>query len=579
MRAHELVDRCRFAAPLVFLISVLGVLFVLPLRAAPELTPSAFRIEIDLGSPHEWPVRASGPVLVGADGAFNWPLRHEGFSTVVTTSMSHRKVGDEAPPHHVSPATGLPGDGMPSARDLGYQPGERVEIAFVRRIRPLAEGGLDQAFMFAHDGHDVPVTVEMKSLRPGIRFSQIGLSERGGTFELLGERKHFDVPAGQKRASPLHEFSTAPRLFLSSYPDYLEIGRAQNAALARADRALSERAARLAAPDAPIHHVVESLLADLRSREGTAADRAGQLRAMLDSRGIEAHLVFTNRRAILALPEVPVGMFDTVMVAVPALRMMLDPVRLSQLDIKVDPELAGRDALILRPDGGKLEKLPLLRASDNKVFIRAELQIMADGAIKGQSLTESSGLAASKLQKLLHRLRDEPQEASIAKILQQQSLDGEARLGPTDQRGDVIGQHLTFRLLPQAGGDTVMRVPTIPGPRLFKLPFVELVPALKDQNVPFVFCQAVTIEHHIVLHLPDKRMLVEQPKDITVAVPMGTYMVRYSVEPTRVIVRRRLEFEPRQAFCSREQVLEMAPLIRAASRDLARQLHLRLPTG
>jgi hypothetical protein len=279
------------------------------------------------------------------------------------------------------------------------------------------------------------------------------------------------------------------------------------------------------------------------------------------------------------LPEVPVGMFDTVMVAVPALRMMLDPVRLSQLDIKVDPELAGRDALILRPDGGKLEKLPLLRPSDNKVFVRAELQIKADGEIEGQSLTESSGLAASKLQRLLQRLREEPQEASIAKILQQQSLDGEARLGPTDQRGDVIGQHLAFRLLPQAGSDTVIRVPTIPGPRLFKLPFVELVPALKDQDVPFVFCQAVTIEHHIVLHLPDKRMLVEQPKDITVAVPMGTYMVRYSVEPTRVIVRRRLEFEPRQAFCSREQVLETAPLIRAASRDLARQLHLRLPTG
>lgn len=575
MRAHGIVDRCRFAAPLVFLISVLGVLFVLPLRAAPELATNTFRIEIDLGSQHEWTVRATGPVLVGADGTFHWPLRQEGFSTIVTTSMSHRRVGDEAPLRHLLPDSVVAGIAMPSAQDLGYRPGDRVEVAFVRRIRPLAGGGLDQAFVFANDGRGTPVTVAVTSLRPEIGFSQIGLAERGGTFELRGERKHFEVPVRKKEVSPLHELSTAPRLFLSSYPDYIELGHAKSAILPRENHPLGEQAA----ADAPMHHVVERLLADLRPHEGAAIDRAARLRSMLGSRGIEAHLVFTNRRAILALPEVPVGMFDTVLVAVPALRMMLDPVRLSELDIRLDPELAGRDALHLLPDGGKLEKLPLLRASDNKVFIRAELQIGADGAIDGQSLTESSGLAASKLQKLLHRLNESPRDASIAKILEQQALDGEARLGSTDQRGGVLGQHLAFRLLPQAGSDTVMRVPTIPGPRLFKLPFVDLVPALKDQDVPFVTCQAITIEHQIVLHLPDKRMLVEQPKDITVAVPTGFYQARYTVEPTRVIVRRRLEFEPLQAFCSREQVLEMAPLIRAASRDLARQLHLRLPSG
>lgn len=578
MRGHGIVDRCRFAAPLVFLISVLGVLFVLPLRAAPAFASNAFKIEIDLGS-HEWTVRATGPMTVSADGTFDWPLRHEGFSTIVTTSMSHRRMGDDAPSRHVFPETVAPGDAMPSARDLGYGPGDRVEITFVRRIRPLAGGGLDQAFMFTNDGQGTPVTIELKSLRPEIRISQIGLVERGGTFELRGQRRQFEVPERQKGVSPLHEFSTAPRLFLSSYPDYLELGRAKSATLVREHHDLSEGVAQPAAPGAPVRHVVEELLADLRSHGGTGIDRADRLRALLGTRGIEAHLVFTNRRAILALPEVPVGLFDTVLVAVPEIRMMLDPVRLSELDIRLDPELAGRDALHLRSDGGKLDKLPLLRASDNKVFVRAELQIGADGAIDGQSLTEASGLAASNLQKLLHRLLESPLDASIENLLQRQSLDGEARLGPTEQRGDAIGQHLSFRLLPQTGGDTVIRVPTIPGPRLFRLPFADLVPALKDQDVPFVSCLATTIEHQIVLHLPDKRMLVEQPRDMTVAVPTGSYHVRYTVEPTRVIVRRRLEFEPRQAFCSREQVLEMAPLIRAASRDLARQLHLRLPTG
>lgn len=300
---------------------------------------------------------------------------------------------------------------------------------------------------------------------------------------------------------------------------------------------------------------------------------------MLRSQGIASELVFTNRRAILALPDVPVGLFDTVLVSVPALRAMFDMGAVSEPEIGQDPELAGRDALRLGPNGGQLEKLPATRAAENRVFVRADLRIGPDGAIEGQSLTETSGLATVNFRKLLHRLKAGPGDSGIARLLQQQSLEGEARLGPADQRGDAIGQHLSFRLSPLAGGDTVLRVPTIPGPRLFRPPFLDLLPAFDGRDAEIVPCRAAMIEHQIILHLPDSRMLVEQPKDMTVIVPMGSYVVRYEVEATRLIVRRRLEFEPGQPFCTRQQVLEMAPLIRATSRDIARQLHLRLPSG
>ncbi|MFY8087311.1 MAG: phosphatase PAP2 family protein, partial [Rubrivivax sp.] len=69
---------------------VLGVLFGWPLRAAPAFEPEAFRIEIDLSSSHEWTLRAGGTLAVDKDGQFVWPFRHEGFSPVSTTSLSHR---------------------------------------------------------------------------------------------------------------------------------------------------------------------------------------------------------------------------------------------------------------------------------------------------------------------------------------------------------------------------------------------------------------------------------------------------------------------------------------------------------
>lgn len=579
MRAPGMVDSWRSVAPLVFLISVLGVLFVWPLRAAPALEPHSFRVEIDLGASQEWTIRAAGPVRVGADGAFIWPYRQEGFSPAITTSISHRKTGSNEPFRHFFPVLEASDDAMPSPADLGYGPGDSVEIAFVRRVRPLVEGGLDQAFVFPVVADASPIVIEVTSLRPEIQLRQVGLASRGDFAELRGERRLFEVPMRRAGISPLHEFSTAPRLFLSSYSDFRELGRAKNAALAQAGPALTDRATRVAPAEAPIHKVVEKLVAELRSDRITPLERAWRLRTMLESRGVPAQIVLTNRRAILALPDVPVGLFDTALVSVPAVRTIYDPSSAPETDIGLDPALGGREALRLGPDGGQLEKLPLTRASSNRIVVRADIQIGTDGTIEGQSLTEASGLASSSFEKLLHRLKAGPAGSGMDKLLQQQSLDGEVQLGPVERRGDVIGQHLSFRLSPLAGSDTVLRVPTIPGPRLFRPPFLDLIPALQGQDIEVVPCRAVMIEHQIILHLPDRRMLVEQPKDMTVIVPMGSYQVRYEIEPTRVIVRRRLEFEPGQAFCTREQVMEMAPLIRATSRDLARQLHLRLPAG
>lgn len=576
MRAPGIVNCWRSMAPMVFLISVLGVLFTWPLRAAPVQEAQPFRVEIDLSASHEWTIRAAGPVLVGADGAFVWPFRQEGFSPAVTISVSHRKLGAGAETRHVFPERGAAGIGLPSPTELGYQPGDRVEIALVRRVRPLAQGGFDQAFVFGGSAVDAPVMVEVRSLRPEIRMAQAGLVSRGGSVELSGERRLFEASERRDRASPLHEFSKAPRLFLSSHADFRELGRAMNAVRTSTDQALADTAK---PANASTQQIVEKLVAEHQAEKGTPLDRALRLQAMLRSRGIAAQIVFTNRRAILALPDVPVGLFDTVLVSVPAAKAMFDPAGSSVANVALDAELAGRDALRLGTDGGKLEKFPAARASDNRIFVRADVQIDADGSVEGQSLTETSGLAAINLQKLLHRLTTNATDSGLAKLLQQQSLEGEARLGPAEQHGDMIGQHLSFRLSPLAGGDTVLRIPTMPGPRLFRPPFLDLLPAFQGRDVEVVPCRAVSVEHQIILHLPDKRMLVEQPKDMTVIVPTGSYQVRYHVEPTRITVRRKLEFEPGQPFCTKEQVLEMAPLIRATSRDLARQLHLRLPTG
>lgn len=579
MRIMGIVDRGRFAFQTVFLITVLGVLFGWPLRAAPAPENASFRIEIDLGSAQEWTLRATGPVRVGKDGAFVWPFRQEGFSPISTASFSHRRLGSEEPAQHFLPIANAGGDGLPSPANFGYAPGDLVEIGLVRRIRPIAGGGIDQAFVFPSMAGSAPVILEVVALRPNTQMRHSGMLTRGGAFDLRGARQRFEPELRRTGASALHEFSTAPRLFLSTHADYHDLGEAMKSLLREPDREIVERAARVAPADATIERVVAASLADVQASNGSPLERALQLRSMLVSRNIAADLVFTNRRVLLALPEIPVGLFDATLVSVPVAGMMLDPIALPETGIGLDPELGGQDALRLTPNGGTLERLPLVRAAANRIFVRADLQIGRDGTIEGQSLTEARGMAAVQLQQLLNKLHAGPADAGISKLLHQQSLDGQVRLGPVDQRDDVVGQHLSFRLSPLAGEDTVLRIPTIPGPRLFRPPFVDLVSALRGEDVAVVPCRAVTIEHQIVLHLPDRRMLVDQPRDVSVTVAMGSYQVRYEVEPTRVIVRRRLEFEPGRAFCTREQVLEMAPLIRATSRDLARMLHLRLPTG
>lgn len=573
MRCLNLADRWRSAISTVFLISVLGVLFVWPLRAAPVRENLPFRIEIDLSSPQEWTIRATGPVRVGSNGQFAWPFRQEGFSTARTTSFSHRPVGSTTPIRHVAPGGPAP-EFLPVPAELGYRPGDVVEIGLVRQVTALAGGDIDQAFVLPRRAGDAPVTIELRAPRPTVRIRSSGLLSRGEDLDLRGNRQFFEQDMSRSGASALHEFSTEPRLFLSTHDSYAALGRMMQERLPE-PKVMANHVSQNTRPK----DLVKSLLEQMPMRAGPAIERAQTLRFELAAKGLESELVFTNRRPILALPDVPVGLFDTVLVAIPSARLLVDPGAPAEIALDVDPEFGGRDALRLNANGARLEKMPLVRAAENRIFVRADLQIGRDGTIEGQSLTETSGPASIRLRQLLARLNRNSAESGLPALLQGQSLDGDARLGPLDLNGDVYGQHLSFRLNSSRTDDTVLRVATIPGPRLFKPPFLDLVPALQGQDVVAVPCRAVTLEHQIILHLPDKRLLVEHPKDIAVILPSGSYQVRYEVEQTRIIVRRRLEFEPGRAFCTREQVLEMAPLIRATSRDLARQLHLRQPAG
>jgi len=304
-------------------------------------------------------------------------------------------------------------------------------------------------------------------------------------------------------------------------------------------------------------------------------ERAMLLQGEILRRGWTSHLVLSNRRSLPALTLRPAFLFDTVMVEVPQARLLLDPSRQLLLDSDVPhPDLGGKPALVLAASGPELRAFRTLRPADQHVVVRAELSLDHHGTINGHSRTEVRGAARPILANLTQRLGQ--QNDAMQELLRRQGLVGTARLGPSEQDDNSLSQHLEFRLENRMRGSVRMPIHASGGPRLYRAPLSHLLPALQAGSEVAVTCQPMRLEQDIVMHLPDRRSLLDVPPDLHVEAAHSRYLAIYRLESTHLYIRRLLELDPPGATCPAGLIREMAPVLRAAGLDFDRPLNLRL---
>ncbi len=459
------------------------------------------------------------------------------------------------------------------------------------RLRPVAAGqGLDQSFAFPAQAAG-QLQIEITGLTPAtaLEFSGLELVEDpviGATIRLQGQLAAA-TPVTSGFANPL-------RFTLSNHGDHAALGRAILAPFEAA--ALPRMAFAETPPDRT------SLLGLMRALDTDAVggfepqlarsiaeagplrlddertpgplDRAFALVQEMARRGWQSRLVLTNRRHVPGLPLPPAFLFDTVLVEAPQAGLLIEPVNGLLMDAEAPHvELGGKSALVLADGTAELRNFRPLRPADNHLIVRAEVSLDHSGVIEGQSLTEARGAAKPLLAQLVQRLREQPGRPQD--LLEKQGMTGRIQLGFQEDEANRLRQHLNFQFARSAGPATAASVQAAIGPRLYRPPFASLMPVLRERAEAPVACHPLRLEQTLVMHLPDARSLLDVPPDLRVDGRNGFYEARYRVEPGHMLVERLLEFDPPGPLCSADFVREMAPVLRAAGRDLDRALNFR----
>ena len=573
-----------------------------PIQAAtqPEQASST-RAEITFDNAKSWRMRAVSRLIVGQGGTLAEPVHSEGFAAREVLAMSFQVLVRQGQP--------VQSESRPHDLDLFREParfgliaGDVIEQETIYRFQPLVgNAGLDQVFVFPNREQPHKVSLVITGEKPEIRLESNRLAMQR-LVDADGPRTLFDAasPPAHLQRGMSHALETAPRLSVSSHvnhaalaaflpqPDLatalLPLAGAETDPLRLANVLMAE-VKKLSAPPravplpiAPQRQTLRPMARVVSEKGATPLEAAILLRDQLLRHGLKADLLFANDRMFSALPRMPVGLFDTVMVAVPAHGLVLD-LSMEAASRWFQPDFYGREMLRVSGQSANLEILPRVAREANRIVVRADLTVGRDGIVEGQSVTTADGPSSVLLRDLAGKFTGSSRELLRKVLMERQGLEGLAQPGTIEDRGDQIHVHLGFRLNAPGGSDHVQHIATIPGPSLYRPPLLGLLLALKDPSIAEIPCRTLILEQDFIVHLPDRRALVEMPKNVQAETEIGRYSARYRLEDARLHVSRKLELDPPSMMCNRDQLHYLAPVIRAAARDMSRKLHVRMPDG
>lgn len=325
----------------------------------------------------------------------------------------------------------------------------------------------------------------------------------------------------------------------------------------------------------PLHQPLRQPDSALASEQLNPLETMLLFHRLLEARGIATDRIFASLRRPFETPDEALAAFDSLVLRdrSSGRYYWLAGDRLAESG-QLPPEFAGRLALLIGQDKAQRTFIEIGRPSTHRIEVSAEMQVLRDGSVEGQSLTLAHGASAPLLALLAERLNDMPARAG-AELLSRQMLDGVIRLGHVDRQAEQVGVHLGFRLEPAIEAGDVLLVPGSSGPRLHRLPLADFLPGLRRDVPEAIACKPLHLRQRIVLHLPDRRALLELPQDVLVKVARGHYQSAYRQEGRRLMIDRLLELDLPSSLCGRELVLDLAPVLRAAGRDMDRLLQIR----
>lgn len=324
-----------------------------------------------------------------------------------------------------------------------------------------------------------------------------------------------------------------------------------------------------------VPHAADEIAA---ARYGDCKDHTTLLEALLSAKGIQSSPVLVNAGDAYSLPTaaLPTGVFNHAISYLPEFKLFVDSTPgLGMFGVLPIVE-QGKTALVIDAGDGqaRLMQLPVAGPETDRVSVRTQMQVDADGSIQGQSKVSQTGAFDLLSRMILGSLPKgvEPQVAAQVLTLTGQSGSGNFHLGTARDLTQPYAYGTEFKLpnAVQLPGPGALMVP--PGLGSFSgigAAFEAFAP--EQRSLPMVYAGR-QVNETITLALPEGVAVAALPKPVSVQSPFGEYSASFKAEGRNITIARQLRLNVPGQVLKAEDYPAMRKMAAEVMRDLRRQL-------
>jgi transglutaminase-like putative cysteine protease len=410
--------------------------------------------------------------------------------------------------------------------------------------------------------------------------------ERQNVGDKVTYRWHYTAPTPlTEDVAALSPIDRAPRLFVSTFKNYDELGRAY-AALALPKAAVTAKVRSLAdeitagisdrraqaqkiygwvsqhiryvgielGRGGVVPHDADTIVAN---GYGDCKDHVVLFAALLEAKGIKSEMVLINAGNSYLLPEAPtLAQLDHVITWLPEFNLYADTTA-ALVPFGTLPFLEyGKPVVHALNNGSARHTTPVLAPGNATMSLKTVTHMTADGHLQGDTTTTATGSFSFLLRQVGNAVQEAGPERAVQSLLQRAGMSGKGGFDPVPPPSDLGPSYsLTAHFDGQPASPPVagQGFPMPPGLRL--LPFTGdlLMGPLFARNLPAAEstpCWSGTAVEELSIAPPPGKHFEKLPADVNVHSDNLTFSAHWSQADRIVTVRREFTSHLDQALCS-----------------------------
>jgi len=323
-----------------------------------------------------------------------------------------------------------------------------------------------------------------------------------------------------------------------------------------------------------VPHQADEIIA---ARYGDCKDKTTLLTALLHAKGIRAMPVLIHTGETYNLPDtVLLSAFNHAITYLPDWDLFVDSTSGFAPFGVLTPVLASKQALLGgdKPMQPVVRQMPVLSATKDRLVLRTNAVLSADGSVSGKNLIEVTGAMEPVMRGSLGGITEAMRPAVAQRLLSSSGQTGEATLAISDARDLTTPFSFSFEF------KTPMRV-NMPGPGALATSFGMPLPSgaqtfagqmLQQERKLDFPCPSGSTEERLELALPAEIKITSLPSASTVDSPYGRFAASYEVTDQKLSIVRKLDFSPAKPACTAADAVELRKFATSISQQMRAQV-------